>query len=146
MSPPATPKPLCILVIEDHADTALAIAKLLRHRSHRVLLADCCAAAQRLADSASPPPHVAVGDLGLPDGDGAELLADLKRLRQCATIAFTGYGMPDDVERCRAANIDLHLLKPLHVDELIYAIEALGQRVDAARSPASPDASSPKLP
>ena len=133
MSPPAASRPLCILVIEDHADTAAAIAKLLRNRAHRVLLADCCAAAQHLAECTSPTPHVAVGDLGLPDGDGVELLANLKQSRGCATIAFTGHGMPEDIERCRSANIDLHLLKPMHVDELIHAVEALGSRVDAVR-------------
>jgi DNA-binding response OmpR family regulator len=129
---------LCVLVIEDHADTGSAIAKLLRNRSHRVLLADCCAAARRVAAAAAPPPHVAVGDLGLPDGDGVELLADLKRSRGCATIAFTGHGMPEDIARCKAAQIDLHLLKPLHVDELIHAIEALGSRIEASRTQLSP--------
>jgi len=136
MAPPAASKPLCILIIEDHTDTATAIAKILRNRSHRVLLADCCAAAQHLAASTSPTPHVAVGDLGLPDGDGVQLLADLKQYRGCATIAFTGYGMPEDIERCRVANIDLHLLKPMHVDELIHAVEALGSRIDQARGQA----------
>ena len=138
MSPSASPSPLCILVIEDHADTAAAIAKLLRNRAHRVLLADCCAAAEHLAASTSPAPHVAVGDIGLPDGDGAELLANLKRSSGCATIAFTGHGMPEDLERCRIANIDLHLLKPLHVEELIHAIEALGTRVDTRRRQSGP--------
>jgi CheY-like chemotaxis protein len=121
-------------VIEDHADTAAALAKLLRNRAHHVLLADCCAAAERLAAWTSPAPHVAVGDIGLPDGDGAELLGNLKQARGCATIAFTGHGMPEDIERCRMANIDLHLLKPLQVDELIHAIESLGGRVDASRA------------
>ena len=134
MSPPAAPKPLCVLVIEDHADTAAAIAKLLRNRAHQVLLADCCATARDLVAKAAPPPHVCIGDLGLPDGDGAELLSDLKRSRGCATIAFTGHGMPEDIDRCRAAQIDLHLLKPIHIDELLHAIEALGSRVDAQRS------------
>ena len=137
MSPPAASRPLCILLIEDHADTAAAIAKLLRSRAHRVLLADCCAAAQHLAECTSPTPHVAVGDLGLPDGDGVELLANLKQSRGCATIALTGHGMPEDVERCRSANIDLHLLKPMHVDELIHAVEALGSRVHAVRQETS---------
>jgi CheY-like chemotaxis protein len=59
-------------------------------------------------------------------------------MRGCATIAFTGYGMPDDIDRCRQANIDLHLLKPLHVDELIHAIEALGSRVESVRAQLSP--------
>jgi DNA-binding response OmpR family regulator len=136
MSPPAAPRPLCVLLIEDHADTASAIAKLLRNRSHRVLLADCCAAARTAA--ASAPLHVAVGDLGLPDGDGVELLADLKRSRGCATIAFTGHGMPEDIDRCKRASIDLHLLKPLHVDELIHAIETLGSRVESMRTQLSP--------
>ena len=134
MAPPASPKPLCVLVIEDHADTAAAIAKLLRNRSHNVLLADCCDSARRVAGASAVPPHVVVGDLGLPDGDGAQLLAEFKRASGCATIAFTGHGMPVDLDRCREANIDLHLLKPLHVDELIHAVEALGARVEHSRT------------
>jgi CheY-like chemotaxis protein len=44
-------------------------------------------------------------DTGLPDGDGCELLAELRELYPIDGIAISGYGMPQDVERCLAAGL-----------------------------------------
>ena len=40
---------------------------------------------------------------------------------------MTGYGQPEDVRRALAAGFDLHLKKPVRLDELERALGAAGQ-------------------
>jgi CheY-like chemotaxis protein len=115
---------LKILVIEDHADTLETVTLLLRRFGHDVVGAACCDEARTLAEH-HPGIEAVVGDLGLPDGDGLDLLVELKRRFACPTIALTAYGMEADVRRCAAAGIDRHLLKPIGVVELTKALDAL---------------------
>jgi CheY-like chemotaxis protein len=115
---------LRILLVEDHADTLETVTLLLRRSGHEVFPAACCAEARTAADSYGAIEAV-VGDLGLPDGDGVELLVELKGRFGCPTIALTAYGMDADVRRCAAAGIDRHLLKPIGVVELTAALQAL---------------------
>jgi CheY-like chemotaxis protein len=124
MNIPHSGRRLRIMLIEDHADTLETVSLLLRKCGHEVVTAACCAEARAHAASLNEIEAV-VGDLGLPDGDGVDLLVELKRQYQCPTIALTAYGMDADVKRCAAAGIDRHLLKPVGVIELTGAIEAL---------------------
>jgi CheY-like chemotaxis protein len=86
------------------------------------LTAETCAAARAVAASADCPPQVVVGDIGLPDGDGVDLLRELKATYHCGVIALTGHGMHRDLERCKAAGVDFHLVKPVEVRELREAV------------------------
>jgi two-component system, OmpR family, response regulator len=115
--------PINVLVIEDHPDTLEAMTRLLRISFRVVRAAESCAVARDLAASADGPPHVVVGDIGLPDGDGIDLLTELKARYGCAAIALSGF---DDVARCIESGIDRHLLKPVELQKLREAIEALG--------------------
>jgi CheY-like chemotaxis protein len=115
---------LRILLVEDHVDTLETVSLLLTRVGHEVVSAACCEAARKAAD-ATPGIEAVVGDLGLPDGDGVDLLVELKRRFNCPTIALTAYGMDADVKRCAAAGIDRHLLKPVGVIELTGALETL---------------------
>jgi CheY-like chemotaxis protein len=120
------PKRLKILLVEDHADTLETVTLLLRSSGHEVFPATCCAEARSAANAQSVIEAI-VGDLGLPDGDGVELLVELKQRFSCPTIALTAYGMDADVRRCAAAGIDRHLLKPIGVVELTAALQDLSR-------------------
>ncbi len=115
---------LRILLVEDHADTLETVSLLLKRVGHDVVSAACCAAAREAAD-ANDGIEAIVGDIGLPDGDGVDLLVELKQRYNCPTIALTAYGMDADVRRCAAAGIDRHLLKPVGVIELTGALDTL---------------------
>ena len=54
-----------------------------------------------------------VSDLGLPDGSGLVLLAELRRIRDVPALALSGYGMEEDVTKSRVAGFDEHLTKPI---------------------------------
>jgi CheY-like chemotaxis protein len=125
---PSTPieRSLRVLLVEDHIDTLRALTKLLNGPALEVHAAENCAAARGLAAAPAGPPDVVVGDIGLPDGDGVELMAELKARYGCAVIAMTGYGMEQDLTRCQAAGIDRHLLKPVEVSVLRQTIRLVG--------------------
>jgi signal transduction histidine kinase/ActR/RegA family two-component response regulator len=116
---------LHILLVEDHADTALALTDLLRERGYRVTVAgsikaalDAAAAVQGRAGTID----LVVSDLGLPDGSGQDLMRELVRRFHVRGIALSGYGMEEDVQRSRDAGFDLHLTKPVTLDVLEAAI------------------------
>jgi CheY-like chemotaxis protein len=67
---------------------------------------------------------VLISDIGLPDGDGWELM---KRLREqipgMKAIAMSGYGMRADLEKSKAAGFASHLIKPFGPAELDAALK-----------------------
>jgi CheY-like chemotaxis protein len=65
-------------------------------------------------------PEIALIDVGLPRMDGYELA---RRIRaevdgRPYLVAVTGYGLPEDRARTRAAGFDRHLVKPVDSAEL----------------------------
>ena len=60
-------------------------------------------------------------DIGLPDMDGYQVATQLRALNLSARpflVALTGYGQPEDRRRALSSGFDLHLTKPVDVDEL----------------------------
>jgi PAS domain S-box-containing protein len=125
---------LRILLVEDHADSAESLCELLAMYGHDVTIAACFAeAAQRRGERYD----VLITDIGLPDGDGLDLHRVLVQDDATRTIALSGYGSAQDVERSRNAGFDRHLTKPVRVDDLLRAIEDLTQRRARAASVAT---------
>jgi DNA-binding response OmpR family regulator len=123
--PPPRPRSCRILVVDDHRDTLDLLARLFRNRGHAVDTAATCAQAR--AAAAAVAPELVVGDVGLPDGDGAHLLAELKRIHGCATVAFTGFALPTDVARFthRDSGIDHVIPKPANLRDVVETVEQL---------------------
>ncbi len=112
---------LRILLVEDHADTARILSRVLQAAQHRVCVAGNVALA--LEEAARGTFDLLVSDLGLPDGSGMDLLRELRaRGAALPAIALTGYGQEEDVQRTRAAGFAAHLTKPIDLDELERAI------------------------
>ncbi len=107
---------LRVLLVEDHVDTARATVRLLERRGYKVAWADGAAEAMRLAES--QPFDVVVSDLGLPDGDGYEVMQRLKERHGLPGIALSGFGMEGDILRGREAGFLEHLVKPVDVATL----------------------------
>ena len=111
---------LHILLVEDHVDTATAVAGLLRMLGHQVTetgtVAEALAAAERGGID------LVLSDLGLPDGHGHDLMRALAGRHRLPGIALSGYGMEEEVAKSRAAGFGLHLTKPVSLDALLVAI------------------------
>ncbi len=112
-------KPLRILIIEDNADAARTLAKLLMRYGHEVTTAYHGPAGLESARALRP--EVVLCDLGLPEMDGYEVARTLRSdpaTQSIRLIAVSGYGQDEDRRRSEEAGFDLHLTKPVDPSEL----------------------------
>jgi len=112
-----------ILVADDNADAAEALALQLRLEGHEVRIA--LNGIQALAATKAFVPEVVLMDLGMPQMDGYETAREIRRLPlggQVALIALTGWGQQQDRRRTLEAGFDTHLVKPVAQRDLMEAI------------------------
>jgi signal transduction histidine kinase/HAMP domain-containing protein/CheY-like chemotaxis protein len=109
-----------ILLVEDHEDTNRSLTNLLRRRGYHVQSASSFQSAIEL--SANEPFDVLISDLGLPDGNGIDLIQKLAS-RPLLAIALTGFGMEDDIRRSREVGFQHHLVKPIDLNKLDSLIQ-----------------------
>jgi len=114
---------LRILLVEDHEPTRIALTQLLLRRHFKVSTAATLAEARNLASTQRF--RVLISDLGLPDGNGCELMAEFGTRFNVQGIALTGYGMEQDVARSQQAGFATHLVKPVRVACLDQALIAI---------------------
>jgi CheY-like chemotaxis protein len=114
-----------VLLVEDHADTARTLARLLKEGGYDVTTAATVSAALAAAASSAAPFDVLVSDIGLPDASGYDLMREVARLYGTPGIALTGYGMDDDVRKGHDAGFVEHIVKPVHVAQLEAALERI---------------------
>lgn len=123
-TPPAEPVlavkrgSLRLLLVEDHDSTREVLSRILRRSGHQVRGAGTGAEALEVLKSTGPFDAV-ISDLGLPDRNGFELLADIRAVQPgVPAIALSGYGMDEDVKRAKEAGFIAHLVKPVPFDQL----------------------------
>ncbi|WP_375691971.1 response regulator [Pseudooceanicola sp. LIPI14-2-Ac024] len=127
---------LTILVIEDSRFASEAMRLLCLRSGARIRRADCLRSARRHLQVYRP--SVAIVDLGLPDGSGAELIRDLAA-SQPRVAVILGLSGDDSAERlARAAGADGFLAKP--VTGLAAFQNAILRHLPPDRQPAGPRA------
>jgi CheY-like chemotaxis protein len=114
-------KPLRLIVVEDHANTAEGLKKFLKAVGYHVFIATDMGSALSLASSMEF--DLLLSDLALPDGDGWELMKRLSSKRRIPAIAFSAHNSPADMQRSAEAGFIEHLPKPLCPEKLCAAIE-----------------------
>jgi len=112
-----------VLLVEDHDPSRAALAILLKSRHYDVSLAGSVAAARSLI--ANERFDFLISDIGLPDGNGFELMREMKSTGDVRGIALTGYGMEEDMDRTRDAGFTVHLTKPILAEALDQALAQL---------------------
>jgi CheY-like chemotaxis protein len=113
-----------ILLVEDHFDTRQAFAAILRSWGHEVAASDSAAAALKVLDERSV--DVVVSDIGLPDRNGYELVAEARERRpRLATIAVSAYFTTADHDRGSDAGFDMFFSKPVDLKALQHALERI---------------------
>jgi CheY-like chemotaxis protein len=122
---------LRVLIVEDHDDSREMLEHLLDRQGYAVSAAGSCGRARELA--ASAPFDMVICDIDLPDGDGVELMRELRRQYLMTTIALTGLTRPSDIERCSKAGVHAFLAKPIAIEGLVNAIKQLMIPPDAIR-------------
>ena len=121
-----------ILLVEDDPDLAEIVAYGLRTASYAVDVAGTCGAAERLLRTVEF--DVACIDLGLPDGDGLDLVrrvADDPTLhRPRRMLVVTARDAVEDRVAGLDAGADDYLVKPFDFAELVARLRALARRGD----------------
>lgn len=121
---------LRVFVVENHADTREFLTYLLQDMGHTVIVADTMGRALRDAPAANC--DVLISDIGLPDGDGWELLARLDLPRPMYAIAMSGFGMTSDRIRSKAAGFRYHLVKPMGLEQLETILDEAANEIKGA--------------
>lgn len=115
-----------ILLVEDHGALAQAIGDALRRAGfavdHAATIADARVMA-RLADH-----DLAILDLGLPDGDGLHLLAELRGDGQVPVIVLTARDKLSDRLAGLDGGADDYVVKPVEMPELLARCRAVLRR------------------
>ncbi|HST53840.1 MAG TPA: PAS domain S-box protein [Pyrinomonadaceae bacterium] len=127
---------LRVLLVDDDAD-ALALLRLLLEKNGAEVFAVGSASAV-LEAFAGFRPDVILSDIGMPGGDGFELLKRVRALGESRggdvpALALTAYASEVDRERSLAAGFHQHLAKPVDPQALVAAIAAIAGRAAAAR-------------
>jgi DNA-binding response OmpR family regulator len=110
-----------ILLVEDHRDTAFVVRFVLEQQGYEVVCAHTCGDACASADGERL--DLLICDIGLPDGNGIDLLRKLSLDHSLPAIAVSGYGTPDDIRRSLEAGFIAHLTKPFGMKSLIETVE-----------------------
>ena len=127
-----------VLVIEDELPLRRFLRAALAGHGYRMLEAE--SGREGLALLASHSPDIVLLDLGLPDADGLDCLAQLREWSAVPVIVISARGREDDKVAALDGGADDYLTKPFGIDELLARI-----RVALRHAHAAPSASEPIL-
>jgi two-component system response regulator DesR len=116
-----------VMIVEDHADFRDLMGVLLGRQPDIELLAQAGTLAEARARAARLELDVAILDLGLPDGSGADLIPDLRRDgNEVRVLVLSASLDPEGIEKARSADADEILDKLTPVDEILATVRRLG--------------------
>ena len=124
-----------LLIVDDDKSFCLRLARAMESRGFVVTTASCVA--EGLSAIASAPPAYAVIDMRLTDGNGLDVISDLKARRSdTRAVILTGYGnIVTAVTAVKLGAFD-YLAKPADADEIFNALMATQH--DKAALPENP--------
>ena len=116
-----------VMIVEDHADFRDLMEVLLGREPDIDLLALAGSLTEARDQAARLELDVAVLDLGLPDGSGADLIADLRRGSPGVRVMVLSASLdPAGIEKARSAGADEILDKLTPVNEVLATVRRLG--------------------
>jgi PAS domain S-box-containing protein len=128
---PASTSRLRVVVADDNRDSAELSAALLGLWGHDAYTGHTGREALDLA--AQHRPHVSLLDIGMPDLNGYEVAAEIRKVpwgQRMLLIAVTGWGREEDKKRALSAGFDHHLTKPIDPNKLRALLQALESRAE----------------
>jgi len=139
--PPAPPAPVeaagsrdpavRILVVDDNADAADSLSRLLALDGYHARVAN--GAMEALQEAEAFQPEVILLDIGLPIMNGYDVARRIRKAPwggEVRLVALTGWGQEEDRRRSKEAGFDEHIVKPIDPGSL----RALLRRIRAPRA------------
>jgi len=136
---------LRIHVVDDDADSCNLLKFAFGLRGADVVTSTTAAEAYRSIEQS--PPDILLADINMPDEDGYSLV---RRIRgnsdengsRFPAIALTAMARSEDSERALAAGFQMHIAKPVDVDDLVGTIVDLLSGMSPPREIAAPSSGS----
>jgi two-component system, OmpR family, KDP operon response regulator KdpE len=119
------------LLVEDEPHIRRFLRTSLQAEGWRVFEADTLR--QGLVDAATRKPDLVIADLGLPDGDGVDLIRELRTWTSVPVIVLSARSDEDDKVRALDAGADDYIEKPFGVSELLARVRANQRRQQGGR-------------
>ncbi len=136
---------ICILYVEDNLENRTLIKRVLEIEGYRVVEAEGGLSGVEKAKTAKP--DLILMDINLPDIDGYEATARIRKLEHTAQvpiIALTANVLEGDKQRAIAAGCNGYIPKPIDVDELPRQVKKhLSDGVPKPAQPAGQPAAEP---
>lgn len=116
-----------IMVVEDDAPVRHLITASLSAEDYSVIAAETAAASVQLA--ATQNPDIILLDLGLPDGDGIEVIEKIRLWTETPIIVISAREEDTDKIEALDAGADDYLTKPFSVAELLARLRSTQRRL-----------------
>lgn len=115
-----------VLVCDDEPQILRALRVVLREAGFEIVPATTVAEA--LDAAAVRPPHAAILDLVLPDGDGIDITRELRKWSSLPILVLSAIGEEEQKVRALQAGADDYITKPFASRELVARLQAALRR------------------
>ena len=110
------------LIVDDHPSFRRGVKDILAEGFKGAAVAECGNALEMLQEIKAKTFDLVIMDISMPELNGLDATRELRTTpwgRAATVIALTGWGQDTDRERSRAAGCDGHLVKPVHLQDLL---------------------------
>jgi two-component system, NarL family, response regulator DevR len=130
------PRPLRLLVVDDHEVVRQGLVSLLERREHFQVVAEAGTAAEAVEMARKFEPDLVVMDVRLPDGSGIEACREIRsEFPNTKVVILTSYPDEEAVLSAIIAGASGYLLKQIRGRDLVSSLESVG-RGDSLLDPA----------
>ena len=126
---------IVVLVVDDSPDTLYLVELLLVRQGANVVTAGSATEALRIVEKT--PPDVILSDIGMPEMDGYMLIKKIRELERkknqdahIPAAAVTAFTSTADRQKAILAGYQIHIPKPIDVEELLTTVARLAGRTE----------------
>ncbi|SNS02433.1 two component transcriptional regulator, LuxR family [Geodermatophilus saharensis] len=135
----AVPRSIRVFLVDDHEVVRRGVAELLEDDPALVVVGEAGTAAEALARGPAVRPDVAIVDMRLPDGDGADVVRALReRVPGCCCLVLSSYADDDAVAAALAAGAAGYLVKQVRGADLVSAVHTVAAGGTLVAAPGRP--------
>jgi PAS domain S-box-containing protein len=121
-----------VLLVDDDADGMMPLRFLLE--KEKAIVTSVVSAKEALEHLGADDFDILISDIGMPSMDGFELISAVRtqgrhRNNSIKAIAYTAYASEEDRKRILSAGYQIHLAKPLDMDELLGIVRSFGSGI-----------------